>query len=257
MAEFQRTFDNAAADYEKSRPLYVEELYDDIFKYQPLHGESRVLEIGMGTGKATEPILATGCQLTGIEPGENLIQLVREKLGKYPNLTIFNGTLQEYSCASESFDLIYAATAFHWIPEEYGYQRVYELLKKGGTFARFAYHAGPDHSRPELAREIQALYRKYMDRSEAPKEFDLEAARQLAQVAERYGFIDVDYKLYHMTKDFTADEYMELLRTYSDHMAMEETSRQQLFEGIHAAIQKHGGAVTVYYTIDLELARKP
>ncbi|MBQ7926331.1 MAG: class I SAM-dependent methyltransferase [Lachnospiraceae bacterium] len=256
MAEFQRNFDNSAADYEKSRPLYVTELYNDIWKYQPLHKDSRVLEIGMGTGKATEPILATGCQLTGIEPGENLIQLAREKLEKYQNLSIFSGILQEYHGQPESFDLIYAATAFHWIPEEYGYQRVYELLKKGGTFARFAYHAGPDHRRPELTREIQALYRKYMDRGEPPKEFELEDARQLAQVAQRYGFTEIDYKVYHMTKDFTADEYMELLRTYPDHMAVEETVRKQLFDGIHSAITKHGGTITVYYTIDLELAGK-
>ncbi len=40
-------------------------------------------------------------------------------------------------------------------------------------------------------------------------------------------------------------------------MKVEEADRKMLFEGIHSAIKKHGGIITVYYTMDLELARKP
>ena len=44
-------------------------------------------------------------------------------------------------------DLVYSASAFHWIPEEIGYSKVYEMLKPGGAFARFA--------------EIDRLYARY------------------------------------------------------------------------------------------------
>ncbi len=256
MSEFNTTFNNAAAAYEKSRPLYVKELYEDIWRYYPLGEDSKVLEIGMGTGKATEPFLQTGCSLVGIEPGENLLELAGKNLADYEKVTFFNGTLQDYTCEPENFDLIYAATAFHWIPEEYGYPRVFELLKKGGTFARFAYHAGPDYSRPGLHADIQALYQKYMGKGESPKAFDIEAAGKLAETAVKYGFEGIKYSIYHMDKDFTAEEYMELLRTYPDHMALEEERRQALFAGIYEAIERHGGTITVHYIMDLELARK-
>ena len=85
----------------------------------------------------------------------------------------------------------------------------------------------------------------------------MEDAQRIALLADKYGFADIRCSLYHTTKDFTADEYMELLRTYPDHMALEAEKREKLFSGIHAAIQKHGGIITVYYTMDLELARKP
>ena len=71
-----------------------------------------------------------------------------------------------------------------------------------------------------------------------------------------YGFRDTAYKLYHTTKDFTADEYMALLRTYPDHMRLDPEDRKQLFAGIYHAIERNGGTMTVYYTMDLELARK-
>ena len=256
MSTFEKTFNNSAIDYDNSRPFYVKELYNDIFEYIPLNAQSNVLEIGLGTGKATLPILETKCRLTGIEPGEDLVNLAKARYKNYPNFTIRTQTLQDYVCDDELFDFIYAATAFHWIPEEYGYKRVYQLLKSGGAFARFAYHAGSDKGRRELTDEIQALYAKYMNRTGTPKEFGEADAEKLAQIAAKYGFVQEKYKLYHTTKDFTADEYMKLLKTYPDHMRLEETGRKKLFDGIHSAIENNGGVMTVYYTMDLELAKK-
>lgn len=256
MIDFERTFDNTAVGYDKSRPAYPEELFRDIFDYRKIDSQSNVLEIGLGTGKATKPFLETGCRLIGIEPGENLVDLATEKLKNYSNFSLYINTLQDYVCLPESFDFIYSATAFHWIPEEYGYKRVYELLKSGGVFARFAYHAGPDKERKMLTDEIQKLYALYLNATQSPKVFEEEDARKIAEIAGKYGFVDLKYRLYEVTKDFTADEYMELLRTYPSHMALEPCAREKLFQGIHSAINNHGGVITVYYTMDLELARK-
>lgn len=257
MNEFERTFDLSAEDYDRSRPVYIKELYDDIFRYQSVGPGSNVLEIGMGTGKATLPILETGCRLTGLEPGQQLAALAKEKFQGYKNIFICQQTLQEYTGTDGTFDVVYAATAFHWLPESYGYRRVYNLLKNGGAFARFAYHAGTDRKRTTLAEEIQELYKACLPQTGGFREYCEADAEQLAGLAANYGFTDTKYHLYSMTKDFTADEYMILLRTYPDHMRMEPESRKKLFDGIHSAILKHGGTITVYYTFDLELARKP
>lgn len=253
-APFEVTFNDAAVDYDQSRPEYCQELYRDLLAYLPICPESRVLEIGMGTGKATEPVLETGCHLTALEPGVNLAQLAQMKLGGYENLQIIEKTLQDYECEDETFDLIYAATAFHWIPEEYGYSRAYALLKKGGAFARFAYHAGPDDSRPELAADIQRVYDQIPSLAGRYSAFSEEQAKQLSMIALEYGFAQTEYHLYHWTKAFTADEYMKLLRTYPNHMNVEE--REALFSGIHRAITQHGGIIDVYYAADMQLARK-
>lgn len=255
--QFETTFNHYAADYEKSRPFYPNELYRDIFQYKTISPDSYVLEVGMGTGKASSPILATGCHFTGIEPGKQLAEQAAENLREFANFSCLKQTLQEYAGAEDSFDLIYAATAFHWIPEEYGYTRVFHLLKSGGVFARFAYHAGSDKGRRELTDQIQTLYQKYMPPKEKRREFSDTDAADLSRLALKYGFTNPQYKLYHATKDFTADAYMALLRTYPDHMSLEEDSRKKLFDGIHSAIMQNGGLITVYYTIDLEMAQKP
>ena len=48
-----------------------------------------------------------------------------------------------------------------------------------------------------------------------------------------------------------------LLGTYSDHIAMEETLRTEFYSKIEEAINRYGGEITIYDTIDLQLARKP
>ena len=255
---FERTFDNAAAEYDSVRPEYPQALYRDILRYQPLAGESQALEIGLGSGKASGPVLDTGCRLTGLEPGGNLAALARKRLGRYPNFTLLEQTLQDYSCPGGAFNLVYAATAFHWIPEEYGYQRVYELLKPGGAFARFAYHAGPDRQRVELTQEVQELYRRYMNGGKGEYvPLRPEDGERLLAIPKQHGFVETEFHLYEMERDFTAQEYLSLLTTYRDHMALDPANREGLFQGICRAIQRHGGVMTVYYTVDLELARKP
>lgn len=256
MPIYERTFENAAADYEQSRPEYPRALYEDIFRYKSIDKSSEVLEIGVGTGKATRPFLETGCRLTGLEPGENLAALAQKRLKTYPGFELRNERLQDFTGPEGSCDLIYAATAFHWVPAEYGYPRVRTLLKSGGAFARFAYHAGPDKSRPVLAEEIEKVYRAVMGGGKQP-EYGEHEAQKLADTAAAYGFEDTAYHLYRFTKDFTADQYMALLHTYSDHMALAEADRIRLFDGIYNAIRRHGGRVTVFYIADLQLARKP
>lgn len=54
----------------------------------------------------------------------------------------------------------------------------------------------------------------------------------------------------------TAVEYSILLGTYSDHIAIEQSIREKFFSKLKDAINRHGGSITLYDTIDLQLARK-
>lgn len=82
------TFDTVSSTYAKMRPGYVEELYRKMFDYIWLDETSNVIEVGIGGGQATEPILQTGCKLTAVEYGKNFSQLCREKFKEYPNFSI-------------------------------------------------------------------------------------------------------------------------------------------------------------------------
>ena len=85
------TFNTVADTYEKIRPGYPHELYQALFAYAPLDDFRSALEIGIGAGQATLPVLKTGCTLTAMEYGDQLARLCREKFGDYPRFSVITG----------------------------------------------------------------------------------------------------------------------------------------------------------------------
>lgn len=251
------TFNTAAEKYDKWSPVYIPELYKDIFSYKGVTQTSNVLEIGIGTGQATQPILETGCTLTAVELGENLAEFTRHKFKVYKNFSVKNMPFQKYECPDNTYDLIYSARAFHWIPEELGYAKVYRMLKPGGVFARFSNHPYYVKEQEELKKDMQKVYSEYMMYSKLSPEYSEADAKRIADIALKYGFTDTTYKLYYRTRTYNSLDYLSLISTYSDHIALEECKQDGFYGGIKAAIDAHGGTITLHDTIDLQLAGKP
>ena len=155
------TFDTVASTYEKMRPGYVAQVYQTIFDYIPINDNSNVFEIGSGGGQATAPMLTTGCKLTAVEPGQQFSELLKEKFKEFPKFSVITDKFENTLLEENSFDLVFAASAFHWIPEEIGYEKVFNLLKSGGAFARFANHPYRDKGNIKLAEEIDEIYDEY------------------------------------------------------------------------------------------------
>lgn len=256
------TFDTVAAAYEKFRPGYTDDLYKMLFEYIDIDNSSHVVEVGIGGGQATLPILKTGCILTAVEYGEKFSKLCEKKFEEYKNFSVINEKFENVSFPDSQYDLVYSASAFHWVPEDIGYTKVYGMLKHGGAFARFANHPYRDKGNPDISAEIDKLYSKYYCEYygkdiKAEREYSEEQAICRAKIAEKYGFTDIRHAMFYRTRTFLAKEYIELLGTYSDHIAIEEKIRTEFFTKIEETINQYGGTFTIYDTIDLQLARKP
>jgi len=256
------TFNTVADAYEKIRPGYPDELYQALFAYAPLSQSSRAVEIGIGGGQATPPVLKTGCTLTAVEYGDQLAQLCREKFSDYPRFSVITGKFEDAGLPEDSFDLVYSASAFHWVPEETGYPKVFRILKPGGAFARFANHPYQAKDDPALFDEIERAYAEYYypyyhKQPGKISEYTEEQAAARATIADKYGFTDTQYMLFHRIRILSAAEYRMLISTYSDHITIENSIRERFFDVIEDAINRHGGSVSIFDTIDMQLARKP
>ena len=256
------TFDTAADSYEKIRPGYPDELYDALQSYCPLSPGSSTVEVGIGGGQATLPVLKRGCSVTAVECGEHLAGICREKFANFPGFSVITDRFEHADLPGDTFDLMYSASAFHWIPEKTGYEKVFRILKPGGTFARFANHPYRGKDDPDLFREIDQVYAGYYypyygKQPEPIREYTREQAAERAMIAEKYGFTSIKYALFYRTRVLSANEYRMLLGTYSDHIAMEESIREIFFDAVEETIRRHGGTITLSDTIDLQLSKKP
>ncbi len=259
--ELGSTFDTAVALYDKMRPGYVDDIYRAIFDYVHIDAESHVVEVGSGSGQATLPVLKTGCSLTAVEYGENFSNLLKDKFRDFEKFSVVTGKFEDVELEKDFCDLVFSATAFHWVPEEIGYPKVYSMLKNGGAFARFANRPRNCRDNPELAREIDEIYNDHYNKYYGVKSgtktwFTEDDAVKISQIPGKYGFSDIRYYLFYRERVFSSKEYVQLLGTYSDHMAIEESIRNEFFARIEDAIDRYGGTITINDTLDLELARK-
>ena len=250
------TFNEDAMNYEKWRPNYCEELFHDIMEYSKIDSHKKALEIGTGTGQATLPFLKTGCDLRAIELGENLAEFSKNKFKDYKNFNILNVPFEDFKGDENTFDLIYSATAFHWIDENIGYPKAFKLLKPGGTLALFWNKPFIGRKDDLLHKKIQNIYEKYKPSKAKPIEKDKEHYKELLEKLKKYGFKDVELKLYHKTRTFNACDYISLLNTYSDHRTMNLAIKAKFEEEIKEAILEHNNLLRVYDTMELYLARK-
>lgn len=250
-------FNEDEANYDRWRPTYTSALFDEIIRYADLNETKQALEIGIGTGQATMPILQTKCNLVAIELGEKLAQFSMKKFAACSNFQVINVPFENFLSDYNTFDLIYSATAFHWIPEEIGYAKTFNLLKSGGALALFWNHAFVNRSDDLLHQEIRKVYNKYKPTDKQPVEFNEADCSKTVELLKNYGFINVYSKLFHQVRTFTAKEYVALLNTYSDHRSLVDNVKSGLENEIALAINSFGGKLHVYDTMDLYLARKP
>ena len=67
--EFRKVFDTIPEQFDRYRPRYSPELFRDLIACAGIGPGKSVLELGPGTGQATDPILRTGCDYHAIELG--------------------------------------------------------------------------------------------------------------------------------------------------------------------------------------------
>ena len=107
----ETTFNTVAEQYDRMRPTYVEELYDNIWRYGGFDGDISAVEVGIGTGQATQPVLNRGASVTAVELGSDLAACCARKFAENPKFFVINMPFQDFTVPENSCDLIYSASA--------------------------------------------------------------------------------------------------------------------------------------------------
>ena len=124
-SEASARFGAQALDYDRYRPRYPEGVFDDILSSHPQSAGTEVIEIGAGTGIATESLVRRGVSVIAIEPSPEMAALTQAKLNGRGS--VFVGRFEGYA-APGAFQLVACFNAWHWLNPEIAVDRVEELL---------------------------------------------------------------------------------------------------------------------------------
>ncbi len=248
------SFDQAPYDYERMRPGYPEKLIQDMVELTGIPDSGKILEIGCGTGQATKPMIQRGYRMTCLDIGENLLTIARDKFNG-SNSRFINASFEEWS-PDDTYDLVMSATAWHWIDPSIGYRKAWEVLTDEGSLALL----WNKHPTPYTGffDEVQEVYDRVKPRkmSRTPDTSDW-IQEQKDSIIECGYFSDVEVHEYNWSVRFSRDEYISLLNTFSDHRALQEESRMELYSGISDIIDsKYNGFVDRPYVSILFTTKK-
>ncbi|MFJ4623753.1 class I SAM-dependent methyltransferase [Streptomyces sp. NPDC088812] len=259
-ARLSRIFDEDAELYDRARPGYPAELYDDLADLAGVRSGSRVLEVGCGTGQATVPLAGRGCRITAVEAGPHLAAVARRNLAGATAVDVVTARFESWPLPPEPFDAVVSATAFHWIDPAVRVAKAADALRPGGALAvvRTQHVRGGTE---DFFAEVQRCYERFDPDTppglRPPAAAGIDGSDHAREVARSGRFGPTVFRRHERDLTYTTSRYLDLLRTYSGHRALPEAARSGLLACIGGLIDgTYGGRVTKRYLIELGVSYK-
>lgn len=243
-------YDSEYESYNISRPGYPQSIYKFVSSIRKFDEQSNILEIGAGTGIASQEIFDYWHpNLTLIEPGIHFFALLKERFNT-EKVKIINASFEDYRTETR-FDAIFSASSFHWIDNHCKYVKSYQLLRDNGLLVVYSHHFRL--KRTELSKKIESLYRGY----NIPVEFNIE--RQLrnirnlrTEIQNNSLFSSVAHKIITYSKTYNAYEYINLLKTFIHH----HNNKSGLNNQVRSLIEENDNKIEIEILLNLEIAQK-
>ena len=253
----RQTFDEVALLYNEARPRYPDKLFSTLIDLTDLDADATLLEIGPGTGQATKPLAQKGFKITAIELGNALAAVARHELINYKNVQILNVSFEKANLSSKSFDLVYAATSFHWIEPSVKFSKTHNVLKDKGHLAVIRTNHISDEQGDKFFIDSQPIYERYdyLDKPQKPK---LSINNELKpDEIDEHLFALIHFQLFPIVITYTAKSFIKLLNTFSNHLAADKKIQQAFYQEIEDFInEKFEGRIDKHFSMSLTVAQK-
>lgn len=258
LAQRKAWYSPAVEAYHKARPRYAKPLIDRIAALTQLAPDSRILEVGCGSGIATVEFAQLGCSIVGIEPNPDFYRLAQQNCELYSNVELRNASFEEWPLEA-GFDAVLSANAWHWIPPEVSYPKAARALKPNGALILlWNTSLEPEF---EIYQALQEVYRTHTPQI-APqyegRETQAAILQKLGQLAiESNQFTDVISESIAGEFTYSADDFLALLSSYSRYIKLDSDLRAALFADLKTTIDRNfGGELQLFNLCAFHIARK-
>lgn len=131
--KFTADFGKTAADYARYRAGYPDWLFERLMRRGLVRPGMRALDLATGTGYLARGLAQRGLTVTGLDIAPDMMAAAKE-LDEAQGLAIdyVVGKAEETGLPDATFDLVTAATCWHWFDRAKASAEVLRLLKSGG-----------------------------------------------------------------------------------------------------------------------------
>jgi ubiquinone/menaquinone biosynthesis C-methylase UbiE len=247
-------FDAFAHAYDRYRPGYPDAVIDDIISLSNLRPNSRLLEIGCGTGQATLLLAHRGYRIDCVDPGKNMIALAKNKCRPWPRVSFKPARFEEVELRSFSYDLVLSAQAFHWTEPAVRLRKAARLLNRKGSLALLYNYPGTP--KDDLLEKLSSMIKRESGGLLSVWNYEDEVKGWIEEISGCGLFRDLRVYRHSWQQKYSAEEYAGLFRTYSDFLSLPKALQGRVTKCIRKVITRHGGSVSRPYDCVLLYAHK-
>ena len=218
--ELRGGFDDAAAAYDRTRPVCPGALFDDLVRLARLAPGDRVVEIGCGSGQATVPMAERGLAVTAVELGAALAALARHRAAGFPGVSVTAAAFEDWQDTAQTPPrAVVSFNALHWIDPAVRYAKPAALLAPGGAMAVGGCRwARPADAHPFWA-DVQEDYRAVGFAGSPPPPPEQIGAWHFPEEARAW-FDEAASLRYPFQWSYSAEDYLAQLATQSGTRAL-------------------------------------
>jgi len=261
-SEGRRLFGLDPDAYCHARPDYPEAVYGVLVEHGAIQPGTATLEIGAGPGVATRRLIELGANpLTIVEPDERFGPSL-EALAAAASvpMRIVVAAFEDASLPNASFDLVAAATSYHWLDPNIAVDEIAALLKPGG-FVALWWNIFGDLDRPDPYHDAtrELLADTAISPSGAPDAipFGLDRAAREAEFARSGAFGEMFYAETRWTLTLDTVRLGKLYEGFSHIQRMPTVARERLLTRLmEIADAEFGGRVERNMTSPIYLAQR-
>lgn len=229
-------FTRKADIYAKYRPSYPDTLIDYLITANALTAESLVADIGAGTGKLSERLIAHQLHVTAVEPNADMRSTAEAQLNGHPCYRSLNGTAEQTGLPDNSVDLVTVAQAFHWFDLTTFRNECRRILKSDAQQVALIWNTQATDT--PASNDIHALYKQlYPDFPFAARD----GAERTSPTDLEHFFRNSVYKTKEFPNDrvLTLEEFIGLYLSKSYSPGKTDPSYATFIKALTDLFQKH------------------
>lgn len=246
-AEGRSLFGLDPEGYDAVRPDYPVWVFEELRASGALFGGAATLEIGPGTGLATRRLIESGANpLTLLEPDVRFAKVLERTTSRLPTCRVLHTSFEEADLADDEFDLVVAATSFHWIDPARGMLKLRAVLREGGT-AALIWNVFQQLDKPDAFHDATAelLSSLAVAPSGAPGSIPFALDRRAREAEARLGgFSETAYAESRWSFRLTTEQVGKLYGGFSPVQRLEPDERARVLDALMSVAEtQFGGTV--------------
>jgi ubiquinone/menaquinone biosynthesis C-methylase UbiE len=156
--------------YDQVNPfIWNEEMRAETIGMLDLDADDRVLDVGCGTGFATEGLLEEVDAVHGLDQSEHQMEKAFAKFGKRDRVRFYRGDAERLPFKTDSFDVIWSSGSIEYWPNPVTALREFRrVVKPGGQVLV----VGPNYPERTLFQRLADAIMLFYDADEADRMFE-------------------------------------------------------------------------------------